>query len=338
MVEPQAQREAAEEAQAKYAQLSRRRACRLVGLAESSSRYKKRVRADEEALRAEVRDLAGEHPRYGYRRVWLVLNKRRKTKKTPTVGHNRIRRLLKSMQMSVVVRRRKRRVVLAPLCITPRQPNDVWALDFVSDTTEDRRWLRALTMVDCFTRESPAVEVGRSLKARRVVQMLNRVLIRRGAPHALRMDNGPEFISQVVKQWCQEHGVQQWFIEPGKPTQNGYIESFNGKLRDECLNAERFRDLADARMKIESWRRHYNEERPHSGIGNRTPREMRLDWEAGRASSGDRTGEDRASAAPRQGNPAGELRSALTTHHACANINIDQVAGADRTEDLTVAD
>lgn len=337
MVEPRAQREAVQEVRAKYPQLSRRRACRLVGLTESSCRYKQVVRADEAALRAEVRRLAGEHPRYGYRRLWVVLNRRRRVQKSPTVGHNRVRRLLRSMQMSVMVKRRKRRAVLAPLCITPRQPNDVWALDFVSDTTEDWRWLRALTIVDCFTRESPAVEVGRSLKAKRVVQVLNRVLIRWGPPHALRMDNGPEFISQAVSKWCQEHGVQQWFIQPGKPSQNGYIESFNGKLRDECLNAEKFSDLADARMKIESWRRHYNEERPHSGIGYRTPREMRLEWEAGKGSSGDRTGDDRASEAPRQGNPAGELRSALTKHHACANINLDQAAGADRSEDLTVA-
>ena len=119
-----------------------------------------------------------------------------------------------------------------------------------------------------------------------------------------------------------------WFIQPGKPTQNGYVESFNGKLRDECLNAERFSSLNDARCKIESWRRHYNEERPHSSLGYKTPREMRLEWEARQENSGDRTGKDRASAALRQGNPSGELRSTLTKHPACANINLDQVAGA----------
>ena len=195
MVEPEARREAARQIQTGHPQLSRRRACRLVGLAESSCRYQRTVRSDEAGLKAEVRELAGMHPRYGYRRVWVMLNRRRRASQKATVGHNRVRRLLRSMQMSVAVKRRKRRPVLAPLCITPLQPNDIWALDFVSDATEDWRWLRALTVVDCYTRESPAVEVGRSLKARRVVQVLNRLLIKRGRPHALRIDNGPEFIS-----------------------------------------------------------------------------------------------------------------------------------------------
>lgn len=335
MVESEARREAAQQVQAEYPQLSRRRACRLVGAVESSCRYQRAPRADEAGLKAEVREVAGEHPRYGYRRVWVMLNRRRRKRQEPTVGHNRVRRLLRLMQMSVPVRRRKRRQVPAPLCITPQQPNDVWALDFVADSTEDWRWLRALTIVDCYTRECPAVEVGRSLKATRVVQVLNRVLIRRGRPHALRMDNGPEFLSGTVSRWCAEHGVQKWFIQPGKPQQNGYIESFNGKLRDECLNAERFNGLSDARIKVESWRRHYNEERPHSAIGYRTPREMRLEWESRQENSGDQAGEDRAGAEPGQSNPSGELRSALTKHPACANINLDQVAGV-RSGDMSV--
>ena len=153
-------------------------------------------------------------------------------------------------------------------------PNHEWALDFVSDALASGRGLRALTIVDSYTRECPAIEVGSGICSRQVTRTLERIMEGRGKPKSLRCDNGPEFTSRHFLTWCEEQGIALNHIKPGKPMQNGHVESFNGRLRDECLNASWFLNLADAKRKIESWREEYNAERPHSSLAYRTPAEF----------------------------------------------------------------
>jgi len=152
----------------------------------------------------------------------------------------------------------------------------MWSMDFVSDALFDDRRLRALTVVDAFTREALAIEVDQGIKGEQVVEAMTRISSTRGAPRIIRVDNGPEFISKALDRWAYENGVTLDFSRPGKPTGNAFVESFNGRLRDECLNANLFLSLADARSKIEAWRRHYNESRPHTALGWRTPQEFAL--------------------------------------------------------------
>src|SRR6202020_2452194 len=154
------------------------------------------------------------------------------------------------------------------------RPNQEWALDFVSDAISNGRALRALTMVDSYTRECPAIEVDTGISSRQVTRTLERVIAERGAPATLRCDNGPEFTSRHFLAWCGQKKIELVHIQPGKPMQNGHVESFNGRLRDECLNASWFRNLQDARAKITAWRDEYNGERPHSSLGYRTPNEF----------------------------------------------------------------
>ena len=174
------------------------------------------------------------------------------------------------------VRRRKRKrvaVVRTPLP-APTRPNTRWSMDFVSDALGDGRKFRSLTLVDDYTRESPAIEVDFSLPGERVTRVLDRVAAERGYPNVIVCDNGPEFRGEALDQWAHRHGVQLAFIEPGKPVQNAYIESFNGKFRDECLNENWFVSLADAQQTIEAWRIDYETARPHSGLAGRTPAEF----------------------------------------------------------------
>jgi putative transposase len=175
------------------------------------------------------------------------------------------------------LRRRRRKHVAA----TPREklaaatrPNERWSMDFMSDEFEDGRALRLLNLVDDHTRECPAIEVDRSLPATRVIECLERAGAEYGFPETIVVDNGPEFASKALHAWAYRRGIQLHFIDPGKPVQNAFIESFNGSCRNECLNQELFVDVDDARRKIERWRRHYNEERPHSGLGHRAPAEF----------------------------------------------------------------
>ena len=173
-------------------------------------------------------------------------------------------------------RRRRKHVAAAPREKLPAatRPNERWSMDFMSDEFEDGRALRLLNIVDDFTRESPAVEVGRSLPAGRVIECLERAGEDYGFPATIVVDNGPEFASKALHAWAYRHAIQLHFIEPGKPVQNAFVESFNGTCRNECLNQELFVDEVDAQEKIENWRRHYNEERPHSAHRNRTPAEF----------------------------------------------------------------
>jgi len=248
---------------------SERRACQLTGVGRSSCRYGARRREDEE-LRQRLCELAGERRRFGYRRLTVLLRR-----EGWPVNHKRVYRIYR--EEGLAVRRRKRKRLKAearrPL-VLPTQANQVWTLDFTHDNLASGRKFRTLNLMDGFTRESPRIEVDTSLPGLRVVRVLEEVARERGYPQAIQVDNGPEFISRVVDQWAFQQGVALHFIEPGKPTQNAHIESFNGKFRDECLNEHWFLTLGEAREKIEAWRRDYNQARPHSALGYQTPEEF----------------------------------------------------------------
>jgi putative transposase len=250
--------------------LSERRACRLVGMARTSCRYEPQRQGQEENLKARLRALAGERRRFGYRRLTVLLRR-----EGWRVNHKRVYRLYG--QEGLQVRRRKRKrmgaVERQALAIPTRQ-NERWSMDFVADALTDGRRFRSLNIVDDFNRECLAAQVDTSLTGARVVRVLEQLRERRGLPQVLVTDNGPEFAGRAVDVWAYEQGVKLHFIEPGKPVQNAFIESFNGKMRDECLNEHWFATLGEARQTIEAWRRDYNEVRPHSSLGNRTPQEF----------------------------------------------------------------
>jgi putative transposase len=248
--------------------LSERQACRLLDVDRSTYRYE--AGPDRNAkLREALVTLARQQPRFGYRRLWAILTKRDGWK----VSIGRVHRLYR--QEGLVVRRLKRKHLkgMAPVNPLLARPNQEWALDFVSDALASGRALRALTMVDSFTRECPAIEVHTGISSRQVTRTLERVIDERGTPGSLRCDNGPEFTSRHFIGWCAEKKITLIHIQPGRPMQNGHVESFNGRLRDECLNANWFVNLGEARQRIERWRREYNSERPHSSLAYRTPEE-----------------------------------------------------------------
>jgi putative transposase len=248
---------------------SERRACQLAGVGRSSCRYQARRREDPE-LRERLRELAGERRRFGYRRLTVMLRREGRI-----VNPKRVYRIYCEEGLAVRRRQRKRLKAAArtPLWL-PTRPNQVWTMDFTHDNLASGRKFRTLNLMDGFTREAPRIEVDTSLPGLRVARVLEEVARERGYPQALQVDNGPEFISRVVDQWAFEHGVALHFIAPGKPTENAFIESFNGKFRDECLNENWFLTLQEAREKIERWRRDYNQARPHSALGYQTPEEF----------------------------------------------------------------
>jgi putative transposase len=221
-------------------------------------------------LRQRLRELAGERRRFGYRR-WGGLLRREGW----PVNHKRVYRIYGEEGLTVRRRTRKRlkAEARAPLAL-PTRANQVWTMDFTHDHLASGRRFRTLNLMDGFTREAPRIEVDTSLPGLRVVRVLEEVARQRGYPQAIQVDNGPEFISRVVDQWAFEHGVELHFIAPGKPTQNAFIESFNGKFRDEGLNENWFLTLPEAREKIAAWRRDYNQARPHSALGYQTPQEF----------------------------------------------------------------
>lgn len=250
--------------------LSQRRACGLLTLHRSTARYEGHRRSDA-AVRRRLRELAAEKRRYGYRRLHVLL-----LREGMHVNHKRVERIYREEGLSVRRRKRKRAAgVRAELWQAAQAPNQRWSLDFVSDALWWGRKLRMLTVVDTYTRESLAIEVDTSLSGARVARVLDRVIAGRGVPEEIVMDNGPELTSKAIDQWAYERGVRLRFIAPGKPQQNGFCESFNGKLRDECLNEHWFTTIWDAREKVEAWRVEYNRERPHSSLGNQTPEEFR---------------------------------------------------------------
>ncbi len=257
-------------AYAKQRGLSKRRACALIGTARSGLGYESaRDKADAPVI-ARMRELATQYPRYGYRRIRIFL-----VRDGFAMSVDRAHRLWKQARLQVPKKHRRRIATGRPRPTPPAARNHVWAIDFVFDTCADGRQLKCLTVVDEWTRECLAIDVAGSIRSKRVVQVLARLVSVHGAPTFLRSDNGPEFVSKAILQWLVEENIGAAFIDPGKPWQNGLDESFNGKLRDECLSVEWFRSRPEAVVLIEAWRGHYNDVRPHSSLGYLTPNEFK---------------------------------------------------------------
>ena len=253
---------------------SERRACGLVMMAVSTYRYES-SRSDE-PLRTQLVQLAREKPRFGYRRLHVLL---RRT--GGRVNHKRLHRIY--CEAGLMIRRKKRKHCVRegkPLLVRSAA-NQEWALDFVHDAVACGRAIRVLSVVDAYTRECLALEVDTSFASRRVTRVLEAVVVKRGLPQAIRCDNGPELTSRHFLAWCIERQIELVHIQPGKPTQNARVESFHGRLREECLGISWFQNLFDARRKIAAWRTEYNEERPHSSLGYKTPNEFAAAQAAG---------------------------------------------------------
>jgi putative transposase len=267
-VTPAARREAARVAGEAYGH-SQRHACALVGACRATVRYRPR-RATDDRLREQIVALAMARPRFGSRRLTVLLRR-----DGLIVNHKRVERVYRAAGLAL--RRRKRRVRAgARQAVTPipQYPNHCWSMDFMRATLADGRAFRVFTLVNAFTREALAIEVDHSLPGARVVRTLDTVAVRRPAPSTIVIDNGTEFTGRVLDAWAYRRGVALHFIAPGKPVQNAYIESFNGRLRDECLNQHWFSCIAEARILIEAWRVDYNRIRPHTSLGYRTPEQF----------------------------------------------------------------
>lgn len=246
--------------------LSQRRACRLVGLEPCIYRYQSR-RGDDANIRERLKELAREHPRWGYRFLGVLLRR-----EGHRINHKRVLRLYR--EEGLKLRPKKRRKVVSLQREKPKATtgiNQRWSMDFVSDTLSCGRRFRALSVIDCHSRECLTLEVDTSLTGERVVRVLERLKETRGLPGLIQMDNGPEFTGHALDAWAYRNRVKLFFIEPGKPVQNAHVESFNGKLRNECLNQEWFTNLREAKTVIEEWRNRYNRFRPHSALNNLPP-------------------------------------------------------------------
>jgi putative transposase len=270
MVKPSRRGPVVEHLASRY-QVSERHACQVLCVARATYRYRSHCDPRTE-LRMRIREIALARVRYGYRKIRVLLNR-----EGWDVGKYLVYRLYKEEGLSLrkkkphgkrkAVRHRSER-------FTATAPNQAWSIDFVADQLQDGTRFRSLTMVDIYTREAVAIEVGQSLKGDDVVRTLNRVKLERGVPRLLFCDNGSEFTSHAMDLWAYRHGSKIDFSRPGKPTDNAFVESFNGTFRAECLDTHWFADLKEARQLIESWRREYNESRPHRSLDDRTPSEF----------------------------------------------------------------
>jgi putative transposase len=250
---------------------SQRHACVVVGLSRSLARYIARCRKDEAELIKKIHELAIRHSRYGYRRITVLL--RREGWK---INKKRVHRIWKSEGLGLPRRRPKRHRmgITAGIVNKAEYPDHVWSYDFIEDRTERGGKLRILVIIDEYTRECLAIRIKPSIPAYTVVEILEWLFLTRGVPKYIRSDNGPEFIAKAVCQWLKKSGCQTLFITPGSPWENGYIESFNDKLRDECLNREIFRNGREAQAIVEAFRQEYNNYRPHSSLDYLTPVEF----------------------------------------------------------------
>ena len=268
MVTPAARRDVVVFLQVHH-QISERQACKIVRLCRSSYRYQAKPKNDEE-IRSRLRQLAEQRRKFGAPRLHVLLRR-----EGYLLNHKRTERLYREEGLSLrLKRRRKRSSHLRVVLATPERINQHWSMDFVSDSLYNGRRFRTLTIVDDLSKECPVLEVDHSLTGQRVVRVLERLSLTRGLPDVITVDNGPEFISKVLDVWAFDNNVKLHFIQPGKPTQNAYIESFNGKFRDECLNEHVFVGLHDAQRKIEAWRLDYNTTRPHRSLKQLTPEEF----------------------------------------------------------------
>jgi putative transposase len=252
--------------QQEYA-FSERRACRVMTVAVSSYRYQ--TRRCDEGLRLRLVELAREKPRFGYRRLHVLLRRNGEA-----VNHKRVYRVYREAGLRLKRKARKRLMRTGPGPRVLTVGNQEWALDFVHDAVESGRAIRVLSVIDAYTRECLALEVDTSFASRRVTRVLEGIVTERGAPLAIRCDNGPELTSRHFLAWCINRKIELVHIQPGRPMQNGHVESFHGRLREECLNVSWFGNLFEARWKIAAWRNEYNQQRPHSSLGYRTPEEF----------------------------------------------------------------
>ena len=274
MVSASHRREAVRYLQGHYP-VSERRACRVAGAARSSHRYASQ-RPPQDALRQRIRELAQSRVRYGYRRIHILLKR-----EGIHVNKKRVHRLYCLEGLQLRAKRPRRHISAAtrqPPKTKPQAPNVSWSMDFVSDQTCLGQRFRALTVVDVFTRECLAVEPGQKLGGEDVAKVLSKLAAERGAPKRIYCDNGSEFAGRLVDLWAYANQVTLEFSRPGKPTDNAYIESFNGSLRDECLNVHWFDDLTDAKEKMQAWQRDYNESRPHRSLNNLSPLQYKARW------------------------------------------------------------
>jgi putative transposase len=293
--------------QAKYAHqrgLSQRCACALIGVARSTLGYELQQPLKDAPVMAVMRELSAQYPRFGYRRIHVYLERQ---------GHrmswDRAHRLWRLAGLQVPRKRPRRRVATGrPRPLPATGANQVWAYDFVFDACANGQQLKCLTVIDEWTRECLTIDVQGSIRSKRVIEVLGRLVSLHGAPRFLRSDNGPEFVSRAILKWLKEADIATAFIDPGKPWQNGADESFNGKLRDECLSAEWFRTRQEARAVIKNWRRHYNLDRPHSSLGYLSPVEFK------RRSAEQRTVDDEAIASALTAPPSSTRGAARPPH------------------------
>jgi putative transposase len=250
-------------------QFSERRACAIVGLCRSSCRYQAKPNNDAE-IRSRLRELAEQRRKFGSPRLHTLLRREGRV-----INHKRTERIYKEEGLSL--RRKKSRKRISHLRVVMDKPERIsqhWSMDFVSDSLYNGRRFRVLTIVDDLSKECPVLEVDHSLSGKRVARVLDRIAMTKGLPEVITVDNGPEFISKALDLWAFDNNVKLRFIQPGKPTQNAFIESFNGKFRDECLNDNVFVNLHNAQKIIETWRQDYNSERPHSSLNGMAPTEF----------------------------------------------------------------
>ncbi|MEF9476060.1 MAG: IS3 family transposase [Candidatus Mariimomonas ferrooxydans] len=246
--------------------LSERQSCRLAGLNRATYQYVAKRKQDHQ-IRTRLKELAGQRIRFGSPRLTVLIRQ-----DLGAINHKRIERIYAEEGLQLPRKRKKRigygRAVPLEL---PQEPNERWSIDFMSDSLCDGRRFRILTIVDDFTRESVDIVVDTSISGERLTRILDQAALMSGMPKILVMDNGPELTSRAMLIWAKTRGVQLHYIQPGKPNQNAYVESFNGKFRDECLNQQWFISLEEARQVIEAWRVDYNTERPHSSLNNQAP-------------------------------------------------------------------
>lgn len=254
--------------------VSQRRACRVAGQHRSTQRKPPPApRPADERLARRLREIAGEHPRWGWKTAHQIL-----LREGWTINHKRTRRIWREEGLRRPVKTRKRRRLPGgpKQRLRARRPNEVWAIDFQFDETSDRRRIKLCNIVDEYTREALAIRVGRSCTADDVVEVIAGLITERGTPDFLRSDNGPEFIAWALRDYCRMTLMATSYIEPGSPWENPFVESFNGRLRDELLNIEEFGSIAEAKVVIEDWRQEYNNYRPHSALGGRCPSEYAI--------------------------------------------------------------
>lgn len=250
--------------------LSQRRSCCLFSVARSALDYRSKLDKKDGPALVAMRRLARLYPRFGYRRIAILLRR-----EGHAMSFDRAWRLWKKAELQVPKKRKRRRPEGSrPRPLPPQRQNYVWAYDFVFDRCANGQTLKCLTIVDEYTRRCLAIDVANRIRSARVIDQLSRLISVHGAPRYIRSDNGSEFVSKAILRWLTENRINTAFIDPGKPWQNGLDESFNGKLRDECLNMEWFRSRTEAKIIIEAWRKHYNNERPHSSLGYQTPNEF----------------------------------------------------------------